>query len=421
MDSTVENTPPIDVSTLIGKRYTIEQMRPILAPHLDLSSNLVPAPVGLEIKKLLDGKQTNIIPLKDGDAAKLSVINHPTRGLSINVMHVQARLQLRDNYLGHQFSPHDKENLQRYGDMGRAVQLIDPRSGDPFRGIIGIDPESQKMTIINTDKFPIPDKMLGVVIDPAAKERLREGYPIRINNMKKDDQTFSAFVRLAASKKGFKFERIKAPKLEQAPRAQQFDSPPAASERVASTTPLLDSLIYSQKGIPQTTQVYPNGVEVLVIPQANQDKFVLSIMLPQLAQAPDTGKLFALPIMANKANAEALLQLSQQLDKAIGKNQPLQGVLQQTPDSVKRLLNLDLIQALPKKVDTPSNSTGPKSEATAIPSISQKETPAKVSKSPGPVTKTSQAKSTPDPSANSAKAKVDKPKPEAKPSKGPRP
>lgn len=419
MDSTVENTPPIDVSTLIGKRYTIEQMRPVLAAHLDLSSNLVSAPVGLEIKKLLDGKQTNIIPLKDGDAAKLSVINHPTRGLSINVMHVQARLQLRDNYLGHQFSPNDKENLQRYGDMGRAVQLIDPTSNEPFRGIIGINPETQKMTVINTDKFPIPDKLLGVPIDPSAKERLREGYSIRINNMKKDDQTFSAFVRLAASKRGFKFERIKPPKLEQVPKTRQFVTS-QAGERSTSATPLLDSLSYAEKGIRQTTQAHPNGVEVLVIPQADKAKYVLSIKLPQLAQAPETGKLFALPIMATRTEAEALLQLSQQLDKAIGKNQPLLPILQQTPDSVQRLLNLDLMKALNKKVDVPPSATDLQTAARPIPPLAQKQTTtASVTKRPDQTTKPAQVKS--DAEAKSAKVKVSKPKTDVKPPKGHRP
>ncbi|GAB3739933.1 hypothetical protein GCM10028816_46420 [Spirosoma lituiforme] len=419
MDSTVENTSPIDVSTLIGKRYTIEQMRPVLAAHLDLSSNLVSAPVGLEIKKLLDGKQTNIIPLKDGDAAKLSVINHPTRGLSINVMHVQARLQLRDNYLGHQFSPTDKENLQRYGDMGRAVQLIDPSSGTPFRGIIGINPETQKMTVINTDKFPIPDKLLGVPIDPSAKERLREGYSIRINNMKKDDQTFSAFVRLAASRSGFKFERIKPPKLEQTPKTSQLVTSQAA-ERSTSATPLLDSLSYAGKGIRQTTQAYPNGVEVLVIPQAEKAKYVLSIKLPQLAQAPETGKLFALPIMATKTEAEALLQLSQQLDKAIGKNQPLLPVLQQTPESVQRLLHLDLMKTLNKKNDLPPSGTDLQTAARPIPHSAQQQLKtASVTKQGEQTTKPAQVK--PDVEAKTAKAKVSKPKTDVKPPKGPRP
>lgn len=420
MDSPVENTPPIDVSTLIGKRYTIEQMRPILAAHLDLSSNLVSAPIGLEIKKLLDGKQTNILPLKDGDAAKLSVINHPTRGLSINVMHVQARLQLRDNYLGHQFTPHDKENLQRYGDMGRAVQLIDQVSGDPFKGLIGINPETQKMVVINTEKFTIPDKLLGVPLDQAAKERLLEGYSIRINNMKKDNQTFSAFVRLAASKKGFKFERIKAPKLEQAPKVQQFVSP-QPTERSTSATPVLDRLSFAQKGIKQATQAYPNGVEVLVIPQLD-NKYVLSIKIPQLAQAPEPGKLFALPIMAKKTDAEALLQLSQQLDKAIGKNQPLLPIIQQSPDSVQRLLNLDLARALNRAVDKPLSPTGPKSTSQPIPPVAQKEAPtASVTKRPEQTTKSAQVKSDSGPATNATKAKISKPKTGEKPKKGPRP
>ena len=419
MDSTVENSSPIDVSTLIGKRYSIDQMRPLLAAHLDLSSNSVPAGIGLEIKKLLDGKQTNIIPLKDGDAAKLSVINHPTRGLSINVMHVQARLQLRDNYLGHQFSHHDKENLQRYGDMGRSVQLIDPVSGNSFKGLIGIDSDSKKMTVINTDKFPIPDKILGVTIEASAKERLKNGYSIRINSMKKDDQTFSAFVRLAASKKGFKFERIKQPTLEQIPKTQQYGTPPVHN-RPNSTTPLLDSLSFTQKGIQRTTQTNPNGIEVLVIPQATNDKYVLSIKLPLVAQTLETGKLFALPIMANKTEAESLLQLSQSLDKAIGKNQPLLPVIQQMPNSIQRLLKLDLVQSLRQKPAPPNTVSGPNPKPAPVEGLKiAKPDAAEHTKQ---TTKAVQTKAATGPGPKSAKtaAKASSPKPEATPKKGPR-
>lgn len=344
MNSSVDGTPPIDIDTLSGKRYTIEQMKPVLLPHLDLSANTVPAHVAEEIRKLLDGKQTNIIPLKNGNAAKLSVINNPERGLSINIMQVQARLQLRDNYLGHTFTAHDKENLQRYGDMGRAVSLIDQQTGLPFKGLLGIDKETNRITVINVDKFTIPDKMLGVAISQADKDRLREGYSIRLNNLKKEDNaTFSAFVRIAASKKGFRFDRVKPPKLEQIARPQQAMSQPI-TDRPTSRTPLVDKLTFPSKGLAQTIKSYTHGIETMIIRQPGPDQYVVSISVPEKNRTPEELRPFALPVMASKADTEALLKLSEAVDKAIGKNQPLLPAFKTAPESVQRLLNMDFLR-----------------------------------------------------------------------------
>lgn len=343
MNSSVESKPPVDIDTLSGKRYTIDQMKPILLPHLDLSANTIPAHVAEEIKKLLDGKQTNIIPLKNGNAAKLSVINNPERGLSINVMQVQARLQLRDSYLGHTFTAHDKENLQRYGDMGRAVSLVDQQTGLPFKGLLGIDQETNRITVINVDRFTIPDKMLGVAISQADKDRLLEGYSVRLNNLTKDGATFSAFVRIAASKKGFKFERVKIPKLEQVARPQQTMSQPLA-DRPTSRTPLVDKLSFSSKGVPQITKSYPHGVETIIIRQPDQNQYVVSISVPEKNRTSEEVRPLALPVMASKAETEALLKLSEAVDKAIGKNQPLLPIFKTAPESVQRLLSIDFLR-----------------------------------------------------------------------------
>ena len=411
MNSSVEGKPPIDIDTLSGKRYTIEQMKPVLLPHLDLSANTVPAHVAEEIKKLLDGKQTNIIPLKNGNAAKLSVINNPERGLSINVMQVQARLQLRDNYLGHTFTAHDKENLQRYGDMGRAVSLVDQQTGLPFRGLLGIDKETSRITVINVDKFTIPDKMLGVPISQADKDRLREGYSIRLNNLKKEDNaTFSAFVRIAASKKGFRFDRVKPPKLEQIARPQQAMSQPSA-DRPTSRTPLVDKLTFPAKGLPQTTKSYPHGVETMIIRQPGPDQYVVSISVPEKNRTSEELRAFAMPVMASKADTEALLKLSDAVDKAIGKNQPLLPVFKTAPESVQRLLNMDFLRpVVVSNTEKLQPDAGPPSTLRPGTNFSKTDQAESLKSTPNPATKQDGNDTAPAPRQTSTKeSKVVKP------------
>ena len=164
-------------------------------------------------KRLLIGQKTDVIKTADGSTGKLYVLNTPDNGPQLVLQKVQLELTLKESYLGHIFSEKDKHNLHKYGDMGRAVALVDKQSGNLFTGFIGVDKDTKSLTVLRADQIhPKIDRMShlkGVPLTSLQKQRLIEGKAIRLDNMiSKAGTSFSAYVRVSASSRGLRFDHI---------------------------------------------------------------------------------------------------------------------------------------------------------------------------------------------------------------------
>ena len=199
----------VDLNTIVGKRYSMEAIKNLISDKLQVINNTVDQQTARQVEKLLAGKQTDVVILNDGSTAKLIILNKPDRGLSIHQMDVRAELRLGNTYLGHTFSDQDKQYLLKYGDMGRPVQLINPDSGLPFKALIGVDADTNRLKLLNVDSFRIPDEIFGKKLTLVQKTMLLEGKALRLNDMEFNGKKFSAYTRLSAAKGGFKYNTIK--------------------------------------------------------------------------------------------------------------------------------------------------------------------------------------------------------------------
>ena len=210
---TNSSQPLVDLDTLHGSRYTIDKLKPVLAQYIDIRENKVSQTLAEEISKLLEGRQTNLVPLKDGREARLMLINTP-QGLLINPLTVKARLNLREQVMGYTLTENDKAALERHGHLGKQVIVKPDDSKKPFRALIGLDIENEKLMVLNVDKLILPDKILGVVLTPADKEQLLMGYPIKKDNLinltDKRGARFTGFIRINPVNGKFKYDLIKA-------------------------------------------------------------------------------------------------------------------------------------------------------------------------------------------------------------------
>jgi hypothetical protein len=164
-------------------------------------------------KRLLNGQKTDVVITGDGSTGKLYVLNTPDTGPQLVLQDVRRELTLKDSYLGHVFTDKDKENLLKYGNMGRAIDLIDKQSGLKFTGFIGVDKETKTLTVLRADQIrPKIERMShlkGIPLNGLQKQRLMEGKAIRLDNMtSKAGTPFSAYVRVSAAGRNLRFDHI---------------------------------------------------------------------------------------------------------------------------------------------------------------------------------------------------------------------
>jgi len=380
---------PVELKTLTGSRYTIDVLTPLLEEVIVVKQGKVTAEVADEVKKLLDGKQSKQLELRDGTSARLMTINSAD-GLRISPLRVEAKLELRSEILGYQLSDNDRYLLERHGHLGRAVTLNGP-DGKPFKGLIGLNHQDNTMNVLAVDKLDLPDKIAGVIISRADKIQLLAGLSVQ----KKDfvsrkaaegrpGETFAGFVRLDPAKAKtqlFHFERIvPGPVIPQRRSQQSRQQTGEAGQKIisASATPirgeestaLIDRLGLKEggkEGIQKGILKFDNGTTALVIVPPVVGKLVVKIALPEPHNTESAGRMFELPVLLPKREAETLVQLAHKLDRAIGQKNPLGPILSELPEGIREVLpvvkhHVDAGKASPPKgtvepVKEPANKT----------------------------------------------------------------
>lgn len=152
-----------------------------------------------------------------------------SEGKAIVALHcVRKEPELNKPFFGHEFSKEDKDNLLKTGNMGRVVDLTNPKTGEILPSIISIDRLTNEIIALRTDKMKIPEEIKGVKLDEQQKQTLIEGKPLFIEGMiSKKEKPFDASVQYNADKRSveFLFDRSNAYKqgqnngeIQEAPR-----------------------------------------------------------------------------------------------------------------------------------------------------------------------------------------------------------
>ncbi len=164
-------------------------------------------------RRLLNGQKTTVVTTSAGTSGKLYVLNTPDSGPQLILQDVQPELRMQESYLGYVFTERDRQNLRKYGDMGRAVELTDRQTHQKFAAYIGVDKETRTLTVLRVDQIrPKIERMAhlkGVPLNEQQKQRLIAGNAVRLDNMtSKAGTTFSALVRVSAASRSLRFDPI---------------------------------------------------------------------------------------------------------------------------------------------------------------------------------------------------------------------
>nr|WP_315233378.1 DUF3945 domain-containing protein [uncultured Flavobacterium sp.] len=163
---------------------------------------------------LLRGFKTNeLVPvsLNLGTAvtrmdARLSLQQNDEGAVVVAIHGIRKEPNLNFAFFGHEFSKEDKENLLQTGNMGRVVNLTNPKTNETIPSIVSVDRLTNELVALRTDKIKIPDEIKGVKLDDIQKQTLMEGKPLHIEGMtSKKGTSFDAEVQFNADKRFVEF------------------------------------------------------------------------------------------------------------------------------------------------------------------------------------------------------------------------
>ncbi|WP_455550868.1 DUF3945 domain-containing protein [Flavobacterium aquidurense] len=163
---------------------------------------------------LLKGYKTNeLVPvsLNLGTAvtrmdARLSLQVNDDGQVVVAIHGIRKEPNLNFEFFGHKFTEEDKNNLLQIGNMGRVVNLTNPKTGETIPSIISVDRLTNELVALRTDKIKIPDEIKGVKLDDGQKQTLAEGKPLYIEGMiSKKGAEFNATVQFNADKRYVEF------------------------------------------------------------------------------------------------------------------------------------------------------------------------------------------------------------------------
>lgn len=119
-----------------------------------------------DLEKMLGyGKSAlvTVTPLIAGERfeieARLSFKEMPDGSIGIVPHAIRKEPRLDEKFMEHEFTPEDKENLKKTGNMGRVVELVDKETGEIIPSYISIDRQTNEIEAIPVKDVPVTTRI----------------------------------------------------------------------------------------------------------------------------------------------------------------------------------------------------------------------------------------------------------------------
>lgn len=137
---------------------------------------------------------------------RLSLQTGDTGQVAVHLHGIRKEPNLNMKFLGHEFSDQDKKNLKETGNMGRVVDLVNPKTDEIIPSVISRDRLTNELVAYRAEYMKIPDEIKGVKLDEHQKQTLLEGGPLYLEGMiSKKGESFDATVQFNADKRYVEF------------------------------------------------------------------------------------------------------------------------------------------------------------------------------------------------------------------------
>ncbi|WP_288447098.1 DUF3945 domain-containing protein [uncultured Chryseobacterium sp.] len=137
---------------------------------------------------------------------RLSLQTGDTGQVAVHLHGIRKEPNLNNTFLGHQFTDEDKKNLKETGNMGRVVDLVNPKTDEIIPSVISRDRLTNELVAYRAEYMKIPDEIKGIQLDEHQKQTLLEGAPLYLEGMtSKKGELFDATVQFNADKRYVEF------------------------------------------------------------------------------------------------------------------------------------------------------------------------------------------------------------------------
>lgn len=209
-----QNTNTMSTNPLSEKeyQYTADQIDWNIMSKFGLTQEKLEKANVLE--PLLKGYKTNgLIPITInlGKAltrmdARLSLQTNDSGEVLVNIHGIRKEPNFNFKFLGHEFTEEDKTNLMQSGNMGRVVDLVNPKTDEIIPSVISRDRLTNELIAFKVDNMKIPDEIKGVKLDEMQKQTLKDGKPLYLEGMMSiKGEPFDATLQFNADKKYIEF------------------------------------------------------------------------------------------------------------------------------------------------------------------------------------------------------------------------
>ena len=176
-------------------------------------------------------KTNNLIPITInlGTAVskmdvRLSLQTADTGEVAVHLHGIRKEPNLNLKFLGHEFSEEDKKNLMENGNMGRVVDLVNPKTDEIIPSVISRDRLTNELVAYRAEYMKIPDEIKGIKLDDHQKQTLLEGRPLYLEGMtSKKGEPFDATVQFNADKRYVEFIFNNSQNQQQSQQQNQSD------------------------------------------------------------------------------------------------------------------------------------------------------------------------------------------------------
>lgn len=138
--------------------------------------------------------------------AKLSFRTNPDGSYSLVPHFIRNEPQLDQEFRGYTFTKEDKAELRKTGNLGKQVELADPRTGELKKCLVSIDKLTNEIEAVPVDKIYIKPKVANIDLDMKAIGILKNGGLIKEQHIElPNGAKFTADLQYSASKRDIVF------------------------------------------------------------------------------------------------------------------------------------------------------------------------------------------------------------------------
>lgn len=119
-----------------------------------------------DLEKMLNYGKSELItvaPRINGERyeieARLSFKEMPDGSIGIVPHTIRKEPKLDEKFMEHEFTPEDKENLKKTGNMGRVVELVDKKTGEIIPSYVSIDRQTNEIEAIPVKDVPVTTRI----------------------------------------------------------------------------------------------------------------------------------------------------------------------------------------------------------------------------------------------------------------------